>query len=153
MTNGYPKPQLWLCIPVALAGIFDVTLTLLGQSTQYWFGGYHNVDELNPFAAGAMTMHPLMFVLGTLVMFGIYIAVITALPLKFSKILSLYLTMAHTYGGFSWLKYTFMVDYWIRFGILIIPATILIFAFYEADFLEQKRRPVSAMESPKFWRR
>jgi hypothetical protein len=127
------KYHLWLCVPILISYIFDHVLTLMGQSNAYWAGDYTIVNELNMLANWFLRIHPFAFVLFSIIVFFLYAAIIVIIPLKFAKTLSIYLVMAHTYGGFHWLKYTFNVEYSIRFGLLIIPTVLLMYVFEKVD--------------------
>ncbi len=128
-----PARRLWLCVPILLPFILDASMTLIGQSSHYWGSGYHYVDEANPLAHWLMHLHPLVYVNSQILLFCFYILMVEVLPTRWAKIFTVFCTVGHTYGWFSWLKYVLQVNYFVRFGIIAIPALLLVYAFDRVD--------------------
>ncbi len=120
--------RLWMCIPILLPYLADVCLTLIGQPSAYWGSGYQYVDETNPLGYWLLHLHPLLFINFQVLVFCGYLLLIALLPVKWSKLLMVYLTMAHTYAAYGWLKYVLQVNYFVRFGLILVPALLLMYA-------------------------
>ncbi len=125
--------RLWMCIPVLLPYLADVYMTLIGQPSAYWGSGYQYVDETNLLGNWLLHLHPLLFINFQVLVFCGYLILIALLPWKWSKVFAVYVTMAHTYAAFGWLKYVLRVSYFVRFGLIIIPALLLVYALGRAE--------------------
>ena len=134
------KHHLWLGIPVFTAFMLDISLTLTGQSANYWLRGFQYVNESNPVARWLLTWHPLSFAFAQPFLFGLILLLLCALPLNGAKFLAIYLTMAHTYGAFGWLKDVYRVHFFLRFGFIIVPAALLLLALTLVDDSTRPRR-------------
>ena len=106
-TPDYSKPEwlrkrLGLLIPFWLLYLGDVTLTLCGQSADYWNGEYASVVEYNPLAHRFLAGGPAEF----LAFAAIWILCQSALFLcwrhPISTWLAVVITIAHAFGGASW---------------------------------------------------
>jgi hypothetical protein len=127
------KYRLWLCLTPFLSYLFDDALTLMGQTASYWQGDYLSVIELNPVNHWFLSLHPLAYFTFDIVSFCILAFMIISLPLELSKILSLYVVISNTYAGFSWLRDVFQMNILIRYGLLLIPTVLVIYAFDQID--------------------
>ncbi len=121
--------RLWLCVPILLPYILDTSMTLIGQPKDYWGSGFQYVDEANPIGHWLLQQHPLAYINAQIFVFAVYMLLIAALPTRLAKVFSIYFTVGHTYGWYSWLKYVLKVNYFIRFGLILVPALLLVYAF------------------------
>jgi len=55
---------LGLCLAPALLSALDCTVTLFGQSSQYWAGNYGHVNEGSPTFCQLLQVHPAAFIAG-----------------------------------------------------------------------------------------
>ena len=135
MKNRETKLLLWMFFPILLPYICDITLTLIGQPEQYWQGNYLAVAEANPISHWFLAKHPVVYILYSIARFLGYGLFIAILPLKFSRIVSIFLILAHTVGAYGWAKNVFYVGYWERVGLLILPAILIAYSFDQVNSL------------------
>jgi len=97
-----PKKRLELLIPLWCFYLGDVTLTLCGQSADYWNGDYASVVEYNSLAHRFLAGGPADF----LAFAAVWILCQSALFLCWHHPISTWLavatTIAHAFGGASW---------------------------------------------------
>jgi hypothetical protein len=129
------KLLLWIFLPILIPYIFDIALTLIGQPEQYWQGNYQAVNEANPISHWFLAKHPVVYILYSIARFLGYGLFIAILPLKLSKIVSIYLILAHTIGAHGWAKNVFYVGYWERMGMLLIPAILIVYSLDRVNSL------------------
>ena len=67
---------LGLCLPPLLLSVLDATLTLNGQSPEYWSGVYTAANEASPTMNHLLQIHPLAFVAGIVVWSAAFLTVI-----------------------------------------------------------------------------
>ena len=127
--NDDIKSKLWLCLPAITAEIFDATVTLLGQPDEYWKGSFYQVNEFNPMAHWALTIHPLVFAGYVIAECTFVSLLIVILPLTLSKIFSTAWTIGSAKAIYNWLAWTFHLGWWISNLALFVPAIILVYAF------------------------
>jgi hypothetical protein len=96
------RKNLWLCLPIAVTGLGDGFLTLVGNSITGLDWGW----ETNPAWRWLLHRGALAFGLafmGYLVVIGMIVAYA---PLRLSKVLCVAMVLAHSYGIVSWLHLT-----------------------------------------------
>jgi len=94
--------RIWLCLPpVFLCGL-DGGMTLWGQPTEYWAGGYSTIREANPLAAWLLTVHPMAFTAAGLVYCLAVCVAVLWLPLRYALALSILVSLAHAVGVVTW---------------------------------------------------
>src|SRR5262249_25617713 len=98
MSTG-KRRVLGLCVPPCLLGLVDCVVTLAGQPPSYWKGNYASYHEVSPTFAQLLSLHPLAFVAGTVVLFCVYAALMVLLPEILATVLSVALTMGHTFAA------------------------------------------------------
>lgn len=122
-----------MILPLVLFSL-DGTLTLLGQPTKYWSGDYSYVNERNPIGYFLLSLHPLFFLIASL----LYIYVITYYLRKLSDVyaiaLFIFLTTIHTFGIYTWIP--LYIPYFgslelILNGIMIGGASLSLYKYYE----------------------
>jgi hypothetical protein len=129
MKSLFSKKPLCLCLPLSIAFIADVGLTLFGQSPKYWGGAYYSVNEGNPLSNWFMSIHPLAYIaviVGCLA-FVIYCA--TVIPRCIGKFVITLCFLFHIVGTYCWLNYYFHVGYWESVIMLFFFAAIFTFAY------------------------
>ena len=134
------KQQLWLCLPLSIAFITDVGLTLLAQSPEYWSGAYFDVNEGNTLSNWLLSIHPLVYIaiiFGCL-FFSIYC--VAVFPMPIGKFVTTLCFLFHTVGVYSWLRDYFHVGYWERVIILFLFAVIFTFAYSKAEQIRIQQR-------------
>jgi hypothetical protein len=127
------RAHLWLCLPFIISCISDMSVTMIGQDPLYWNLGYQYINEANPVGYWALSIHPGVFIVYQLLYIEFVLIVILLLPRMLAKILATFLVMSHSYAVFGWLKYVFQTSYSIRFGVLILPAVLLIYVFSKVE--------------------
>jgi len=98
------KEKLLLLAPALWTSIFDITITVINQSKEYWNGDLTKADEGNPIGALFMKNH----VSGLFVISGLWIIAIVLLgyflPRQARKIFLLFCVIAHSFGASTWLS-------------------------------------------------
>ena len=98
------KDKLLLLVPALWTSIFDITITVIHQSKEYWDGDLTKANEGNPIGALFMKNH----VSGLFVISGLWIITIGLLgyflPRQASKIFLLFCVIAHSFGASTWLS-------------------------------------------------
>ena len=109
------KDRLLLLVPALWTSIFDVTLTVIHQSKEYWDGDLTKANEGNPIGAFFMKNH----VSGLFVISGLWIIAIGLLgyflPRQARKIFLLFCVIAHSFGASTWLSTNYGFWYLIAF--------------------------------------
>jgi hypothetical protein len=103
------KEKLTLLIPALWASLFDTVITIVHQSKDYWSGDLKAANEANPIGAVFMKYH----VAGLFILSALWMILVSVLgyylPRKISRVFLLFVLIAHTFGGSTWLtgKYGF----------------------------------------------
>ena len=109
------KDKLLLLVPALWTSIFDITITVIHQSKEYWDGDLTKANEGNPIGALFMKNH----VSGLFVISGLWIIAIGLLgyflPRQASKIFLLFCVLAHSFGASTWLSTRYGFWYVITF--------------------------------------
>jgi hypothetical protein len=105
--NGVWCRLVGLCLPPLVLCALDGTLTLVGQSADYWSGHYAAVNESSPTFNHLLQLHPMAFAFGLLVWSAIFVAIILLLPETPALIVSIAATFGHTVGAATWLLFRF----------------------------------------------
>jgi hypothetical protein len=92
-----------LCLPPLLLCLFDSTLTLVGQSSQYWAGNYWLANERNPTFNSLLNISPWADMAGIAVWMGVFVGILLLLPDTLALIVSIAVTFGHTVGAATWL--------------------------------------------------
>lgn len=98
------KNKLLLLVPALWTSTFDIAITIVHQSKEYWDGDLTKANEGNPIGALFMKNH----VSGLFVISGLWIITIGLLgyflPRQTRKIFLLFCVIAHSYGASTWLS-------------------------------------------------
>lgn len=125
-------------IPAFWASLFDVVITIVHQSKDYWNGNLEMANEGNPIGNFMMKNHVTgifvisffwLFVIGIL---GYY------LPKKYSRTFLLFVLIAHSFGASSWLSDNY--GFWS--AIIFIGFNAILFYIIE-DLINKKLEYVS----------
>lgn len=96
------KDKLLLLIPALWTSIFDIGITIIHQSKEYWNGDLTKANEGNPIGALFMKNH----VGGLFIISGLWIIAIGLLgyflPRLTKKIFLLFCVIAHSFGASTW---------------------------------------------------
>ncbi len=119
------RNNLWLCLSLAVAGLGDGILTLVGNNRWGW--------EMTPvwvwfFQHGGSLSFVAAF-LGYLAVFGMLVAVA---PLRLAKGLCVMMVLAHTSGIASWLR-LFPIPYLLEPLVYVAMAALTVFAFEKSS--------------------
>jgi hypothetical protein len=119
------KRKLLLCIaPISLC-LLDQTVTLIGQSSQYWGGDYAVGKEGNPLYLRLLQQHPLAFEAGILAWILLFCAVICFAPRRAALAISVAIVLGHAWGASSWICYRLVHGYWIVIGLYLVSGIII----------------------------
>lgn len=99
----------WLLFPIVIASLVDATLTLLGQSEDYWSGDYSLAHEYNPIVHPFLAASPWLFIGFVLCWIGFLSFIVFYCRASIAKLMMAFVTLAHAIGASSWL---------VRWGIL-----------------------------------
>jgi len=147
MKVSITKDKLWLCLPIIVAELMDVTVTLFGQSSEYWKGSYHLVNELNPFARWFMVIHPLGAIIYIVLDITATCVVLLLLPSMFSKVLATFWTIGSAKAIYNWLVGPLQMGWWLSNLAIVIPAIVLVYALEKASVNQTNaRQPVTLLE-------
>lgn len=116
---------LGLCVPPLLLCLLDITLTLVGQSAQYWAGDYACVNEGSPTFHHLLRIHPAAFAAGILVWVLVFVSAIILLPNVLAFIASIVVTFAHAAGAATWLLFRFQFGYQACNGLFLASAIVV----------------------------
>ena len=120
-TNGVQ----WMTGPILFA-FADGAVTLVGQPVEYWAGGFHAVEELNPIGVWLLGIHPAAFAAGLVVWIGVVTALLSLLPWRIARVVGCAVLVSHGIGLCSWLiqlpygvPLVFLALLWVR--MLAVP--------------------------------
>jgi|SRR5215211_2241099 len=139
--------RLWLCLPIIISDVLDVTVTMLGQPTGYWKGSYELVREFNPFARWFMVIHPLGAIVYILLDIAMISFLIIMLPLMLSKVLSAFWTIGSAKAIYNWLVGPLNMGWWISNLVILLPTIILVYAFDKASVNQTSSNVQSSIPS------
>lgn len=109
------KNKLLLLVPALWTSLFDIAITIIHQSKQYWEGDLSKANEGNPIGALFMRNH----VYGLFIISGFWIMAIVFLgyflPKQIRKVFLLFCVMAHSFGASTWLSSRYGFWYVITF--------------------------------------
>ncbi|MFT5146947.1 MAG: hypothetical protein ACI9H1_001673 [Polaribacter sp.] len=98
------REKLLALIPALWASLFDITITIVHQSKEYWNGNLNMANEGNPIGNFMMKNH----VSGIFIISILWLILIGVLgfylPRKISKIFLLFVLMVHSYGASTWIS-------------------------------------------------
>lgn len=123
--SGIRQRLLGLCLPPVLLCALDGSLTLAGQSAEYWAGNYAHVNEGSPTFNHLLQLHPTAFAAGLTAWAAMFVAVLLLLPETTALILSIAITFGHTAGAATWLLYRFQYGYQACNGLFLTTAILL----------------------------
>ncbi|ORT50847.1 hypothetical protein ST37_07875 [Vibrio sp. qd031] len=106
--------------------LFDLTLTLIGQSETYWSSSGVEVNEANELFHYFSSHGSLSFVASLLAYVAIMFGLITYVPTRIAYVGSLALIFGHYYGACSWLTWDYGVQAAVVYAIFL--ASILVYA-------------------------
>ena len=121
------KNHFWLLVAPVVVTLLDMVVTLAGQPSSYWAGSYSTAVEGAPQGKWLLTAHPVLFIVGILVWIALFGAAILVLPRFFSLVLSLAVTMGHSWGANTWLAD--LVGYWACIALFIVAAILTVWTW------------------------
>jgi hypothetical protein len=123
--DGLKRRLLGLCLPPLLLCLLDNTLTLVGQSAQYWAGNYLRANEGSPTFHQLLQTHPAAFIAGSAIWAMVFVGGILLLPDTLALIASIAITFGHTIGVATWLLYRFHCGYQLCNSLVLLSATLV----------------------------
>ncbi len=126
--------KLLLLIPAIWASLFDITITIVHQSKEYWNGNLNMANEGNPIGNFMMKN----YVSGIFVISILWLILIGILgyyfPRRISRIFLLFVLIVHSWGASTWIS--------SRYGFWFVIIFILFnaFLFYKVEDIVQKKR-------------
>lgn len=92
-----------MCCGPVVACLCDLTVTLGGQSAQYWSGNWAAVTEGNPIPRWLLTQHPLALCGGIAVWIAVFCTAILRLGSQPARVVSLVVMLGHATAAGTWL--------------------------------------------------
>ena len=132
--SGWPRLQqrLWLCVAPMTFCLTDLSMTLLGQTGDYWRGVYSNVTEVNPIGIALLTFHPLAFLAAGIVWMFHFGLAVTSFPYRLAKVVAMTVSVGHLAGAFTWIDRN-PGDFWGTILFLAGSAVLILWSFENAD--------------------
>ncbi len=124
-TGPVKRRLLGLCLPPLLFWALDNTLTLIGQSADYWAGNYSAANEASPTFNQLLKIHPIAFVLGDIAWAAVFVGIILLLPDTLALIISIAVTFGHAVGAATWILWRFGYQYQASLALLLGSAIVL----------------------------
>lgn len=90
-------------IPCLFLWLFDVILTLVGQSSEYWAGNLSEAKELNPLFLLFLSKGPDIFLVATATYILILVVILFIIPLRISILTAFIFSIAHLIGVTGWI--------------------------------------------------
>lgn len=90
-------------IPCIFLWLFDVIVTLIGQSGVYWAGNYSEAKELNPLFFWFLSKGPDVFIIATVAYIFLLIVLLFLVPLRIALITAYIASIAHMIGVTGWM--------------------------------------------------
>lgn len=121
-------------LPFLLAFLLDWSLTLHGQSAEYWAGNYACANETSPFFRALFMIHPLAAIAGQLVWVGLILTLLVLLPEILAVILLIFVVFGHMMGAYSWMILAMTAGRY-QFGMVtnLVTAILLGVALYRSQ--------------------
>ena len=137
------KNRFILLVPAYWACLFDEIITITHQPKEYWQGNLKAANEGNPFGAFLMAHH----VSGIFVICFIWLIIIGItgyyIPRKYLKTFALFVLLAHTWGGSTWIspRYGFwsVMIFVLINSILFVKAEEYYLSTYNASLLNRDK--------------
>jgi hypothetical protein len=123
------KKKLLLCVPPVALCALDQTITLVGQSSQYWAGRYHYANEGNPLFCWLLQRHPLAFEAGIAVWILLFGGLIVLLPRRAAMVVSIAIVLGHSWGTATWLSWKMPHGYWLAIGLFLASAILIVWTW------------------------
>ena len=101
MTNN--RNQLVMCCGPVIACLCDLTVTLSGQSAEYWSGDWSVVTEGNPIPHWLLTQHPLALCAGIAAWITLFCTAIIRLRLPVARVVAFVVMLGHATAASTWL--------------------------------------------------
>lgn len=127
------KKLLYL-IPALWASLFDITITIVNQSKEYWSGNLNKANEANPIGNYMMTNYISGIFLISIIWIIIIVVLGYYLPKKISQVFLLFVLIAHSWGGSTWISMKY------GFWFVIIFMLFNSFLFYAIEDIAKKRK-------------
>lgn len=117
------------CVPILFC-LLDTSVTLAGQSADYWSGNFSEPEESCPTLFRLLSIHPVAFVGGMLIWIVAFTVLIVLLPDVLALIASIGITFGHTAGAASWLLWRYQYGYQECNALFLVAATGLGLGIY-----------------------
>lgn len=129
--------KLLLLIPALWASLFDITITIVHQSKEYWTGNLNMANEGNPIGNFMMKNH----VSGIFVISILWLILIGILgyylPKRISRIFLLFVLIVHSWGASTWISSRY--GFWFVIIFILFNAIL----FYKIEDIVQKNSEVN----------
>lgn len=103
----------------------DASLTLIGQSAEYWQGQRTFANETSPTFHYLLTVHPAAFAVGMAVWAAIFVVVLLLLPDTLALMMSVAIVLGHTAGVATWMYGHFKFSYQTCNALFLLAAVAI----------------------------
>jgi hypothetical protein len=117
--------QLILAIPPVFACIIDASLTLHGQSSEYWGGETTRVFEMSPVPHKLLAISPWLFAFAVIVWIAANVFFVVSTRRLPAMVFACSVTIAHVSGAATWILWSSQYGYQICILLKIVSGTIL----------------------------
>lgn len=130
------RRRLLLCAGPAAISLTDLTVTLCGQSAEYWAGDYSQVTEGNPLPRWLLEQHPATLIAAIAVWIVVFCVAICRLSERPARIVSGVIVLGHALAVVTW---------WVNSGIggYIGIAVLMVAAWFYARLTEPEQSSAS----------
>ena len=97
------RSQLSMCCGPVIACLCDLTVTLCGQSEEYWTGNWAAVTVGNPIPHWLLSQHPLALLAGIVLWIGLFCSAILRLSPHPARIVAFIVMLGHATAASTWL--------------------------------------------------
>jgi len=132
------KSKVWFCIPPIVLCLIDSTITLIGQSAEYWQGNYELANEGCPPMCVMLQMHPLAFEGAIFAWIFAFVAVLLLVPRWLGRSLSIAILLGHTWGTYTWLEFRFHYGYWTMIALFLFSGLLTGLCFEKSERVAAK---------------
>ena len=151
MVSGLRQRFLGLCVPPLVFWALDLTLTLVGQSAEYWQGHWGHVNVGPPTFEYLLAVHPAAFAAGMAGWAAIFVMVLLLLPDTLALIVSVVIVLGHAAGSATWIYYHFKCGYQMCNGLFLLAA-VAIGIGVRWGWQASRNEALRLDHMPQFWR-
>ena len=126
-----------MCCGPVVACLCDLTVTLTGQSAEYWSGNWTAVTEGNPIPHWLLTQHPLALCGGITVWITVFCTAILRLRSQPARVVAFTVMLGHATAAGTWLLN--MKPWGILYaGSMLVLLKLIDWAVHQRDYADSR---------------